>query len=177
MSKTSIGHKAAAPKSLNFVVVICSSSRYQKLKLGKTVNDSSGDLIVDALRQHGHIVTSRTIVPDDQYYIEQHVRKALSSNDVDAVITCGGTGIGPTDVTIETVRPLLEKEIHGFGEIFRTLGYEQVGSAVILTRALAGVSRGKVVFCIPGSPEAVSLCLEKLILPEVGHIVKHARER
>jgi len=105
------------------------------------------------------------------------VRKALSSNDVDAIVTCGGTGIGPTDVTIETVQPLLEKEILGFGEIFRTLGYEQIGSAVILTRALAGVSRGKVVFCIPGSPQAVSLCLKKLILPEVGHIVKHAREK
>lgn len=177
MSKTAISHKATAPKSLNFAVVICSSSRYQKLRSGKTVNDPSGDLIVEALRQHSHIVTSRTVVPDDQYFIEQRVRKALSSNDVDVVITCGGTGIGPTDVTIEAVQPLLEKEIHGFGEIFRALGYEQIGSAVILTRALAGVSRGKAVFCIPGSPEAVSLCLEKLILPEVGHIVKHARER
>ena len=177
MNKTSISHKATAPKSLNFAVVVCSSSRYQKLKSARTVNDPSGDLITEALRQHGHIVNSRTIAPDDQYFIEQHVRKALSSSNVDAIITCGGTGIGPTDVTIETVQPLLEKEIHGFGEIFRALGYEQIGSAVILTRALAGVSQGKVVFCIPGSPEAVSLCLEKLILPEVGHIVKHARER
>ena len=114
MSKTSIGHKAMAPKSLNFAVVVCSSSRYQKLKSGKTVSDPSGDLIVEALRQHGHIVTSRTIVPDDQHFIEQHVRKALSSNDVDAIVTCGGTGISPADVAIETVQPLLEKEIHGW---------------------------------------------------------------
>lgn len=177
MSETTIRHKAEAPKSLNFAVVICSSSRYQKMKSGKTVDDPSGDLIIETLKQQGHTVASRTIVPDDQYFIEQCVRKALGSNDVDAVITSGGTGIGPTDVTIEAVQPLLEKEIHGFGEIFRVLGYEQIGSAVILTRALAGVSRGKAVFCIPGSPQAVSLCLEKLILPEVGHIIKHAREK
>jgi molybdenum cofactor biosynthesis protein B len=116
-------------------------------------------------------------VPDDRSLIERSVRRALRSRRVDAVITCGGTGIGPTDVTIETVQPLLEKELHGFGEIFRRLSYEEIGSAAILTRAIAGVSKGKAVFCIPGSPHAVSLAVEKLILPEAGHIIKHARER
>jgi len=80
------------------------------------------------------------------------------------------------DVTIETVKPLLEKELHGFGEIFRWLSYQTIGSAAVMTRAVAGVMEGKGVFCIPGSPQAVKLCLEKLIIPEVGHIIFHARE-
>ena len=177
MSKTGTTHKTDAPKNLNFAVVICSSSRHQKLNSGKSVVDQSGDLIVEALQQHGHAVTYRTVVPDDQKLIKQCVRKALRSNTVDVVVTCGGTGISPTDVTIESVQPLLEKEISGFGEVFRALSYEQIGSAVILSRALAGISHGKALLCIPGSPQAVSLCLEKIILPEVGHIIKHAREK
>jgi molybdenum cofactor biosynthesis protein B len=176
MSKTAEDHKAMAPQSLNFAVVICSSSRHKGLKLGKNVHDPSGDFIVETLRQHGHTVTSRAVVPDDRHFIQEQVRKALDANDVDAIITCGGTGINPTDVTIETIHPFLEKEIQGFGELFRALSYEKIGSAAILTRALAGVSKGKAIFCIPGSPNAVSLCLEKLILPEAGHVIKHARE-
>jgi len=104
------------------------------------------------------------------------IMKALKSRKVDAIITCGGTGIGAKDVTIEAVKPLLEKEVEGFGEIFRLISYEQISSAAMLTRALAGVSRKKVIFCIPGSPQSVAPSLEKLILPEVGHILKHARE-
>lgn len=176
MSKTAEDHKAMAPQSLNFAVIICSSSRHKNLKLGKSVHDPSGDFIVKTLQQDGHAVTSRMVTPDDRRLIKEQVRKALDANDVDAIITCGGTGINPTDVTIEAIHPLLEKEIQGFGELFRAISYEKIGSAAILTRALAGVSKGKAVFCIPGSPNAVSLCLEKLILPEVGHIIKHTRE-
>jgi molybdenum cofactor biosynthesis protein B len=95
---------------------------------------------------------------------------------VDAAIFCGGTGITSTDITIETVTPFLEKILHGFGEIFRRLSYDEIGSSAVLSRALAGVAKGKAVFCIPGSPNAVRLSLEKLILPETGHIVRHARE-
>ncbi|UCE29343.1 MAG: MogA/MoaB family molybdenum cofactor biosynthesis protein [Candidatus Bathyarchaeota archaeon] len=175
MSRTGRNHKTNAPKNLNFAVVICSSSRHQKLNTGKNVIDQSGDLIVETLRQHGHSVTYRTLIPDDQKLIKQCIKKALSSSAVDVVVTCGGTGISPTDVTIEGVQPLLEKEINGFGEVFRALSYKQIGSAVILSRALAGVSHGKALFCMPGSPKAVSLCLEEIILPEVGHIIKHAR--
>lgn len=177
MSETALKHKAEAPKSLNFAVIVCSSSRYRELQSEKRVEDPSGDWIAQILQEHGHSVTLRTVVPDDRSLIERSVRRALRSRRVDAVITCGGTGIGPTDVTIETVQPLLEKELHGFGEIFRRLSYEEIGSAAILTRAIAGVSKGKAVFCIPGSPHAVSLAVEKLILPEAGHIIKHARER
>jgi len=177
MSETTLKHKAEAPKSLNFAVIVCSSSRYRELKSEKRVEDPSGDRIAQTLQKHGHRVTFRTVVPDDRSLIEQSVRRALKSRRVDAVITCGGTGISPTDVTIETVQPLLEKELHGFGEVFRRLSYEEIGSAAILTRAIAGVSEGKAVFCIPGSPHAASLAVEKLILPEAGHIVKHAREK
>lgn len=176
MSETTLEHKAEAPESLNFAIIVCSSSRYRGLQSEKPVEDPSGDRIAQTLQDHGHKVTFRTVVPDDRSLIGRSLRRALRSRGVDAVITCGGTGIGPTDVTVETVQPLLEKELRGFGEIFRRLSYEEIGSAAILTRAIAGVSGGKAVFCIPGSPQAVSLAVEKLILPEAGHIIKHARE-
>lgn len=170
-------HKVGAPAKLGFAVIVCSTSRYDELKVGEGVEDVSGDLIVKLLTQAGHEVVVRRVVPDDSALIKQSVSEALDSSDVDAVITCGGTGISRSDVTIETVRPLLKKVLPGFGEIFRKLSYEEIGSAAVLTRALAGVTDdGKVVFCVPGSPQAVRLCLEKLILPETGHIVKHARE-
>jgi len=109
--------------------------------------------------------------------IEKHVAKAIGSEGIDAIIVCGGTGISPKDVTIEAVRPLLIKTLPGFGELFRKLSFCEIGSAAVLTRALAGVAdHGKAVFCIPGSPQAAKLALEKLILPEAGHILKHSRE-
>jgi len=177
MSETARKHKAEAPTSLNFAVIVCSSSRYQALQLMKRVDDPSGDLIAETLQQHGHTVVFRKIVPDDKPTIEQNVKEALKLKTVDAVITCGGTGISSTDVTIEAVEPMLEKELPGFGEIFRRLSLEEIGSAALLSRAVAGVASGKAVFCVPGSPQAVRLCLERLILPEAGHILKHVRER
>lgn len=108
--------------------------------------------------------------------IQEEVKRVLDSADLDAVIFCGGTGVAPSDVTIETVSPFLEKTLLGFGEIFRRLSYEQVGSAAVLSRAVAGVAKGKVFFCIPGSPDAVRISIERLILPEASHIVRHARE-
>ena len=177
MSETSRAHKEKAPKQFGFAVVICSTSRYYDSEAGKHVTDESGDLIVNLLETSGHSVGSRDLIPDDKTFIEASVKRALQSKKVDAIITSGGTGITPSDVTIETVEPLLEKKLPGFGEIFRAISYEEIGSAAVMTRALAGVVQGKAVFCIPGSPNAVRLCLEKLILPEVGHIILHARER
>jgi molybdenum cofactor biosynthesis protein B len=144
---------------------------------GEKVEDESGDLIVETLRQHGHRVVLRKVIPDNALLIENNLKEALKLKEADAIILCGGTGISPTDVTIETVKPLLNKELHGFGEIFRWLSYQTIGSPAVMTRAIAGVAEGKVIFCIPGSPQAVRLCLEKLILPEVGHIILHARGR
>jgi len=178
MSETARRHKAEAPKSLNFAIIVCSSSRYQELKVRKPVEDPSGDLIVETLQKAGHTVVFREIVPDDKVLIEKYVGRASGSEEVDAIILCGGTGISPKDVTIEAVRPLLVKTLPGFGELFRKLSFDEIGSAAVLSRALAGVAnQGKAVFCIPGSPQAVRLVLEKLILPEVGHILKHAREK
>jgi molybdenum cofactor biosynthesis protein B len=170
-------HRARAPKSLGFALVTCSSSRFRELKLRGCVEDLSGDLIVELLEKAGHRVVFRAVVSDDEGMIREKTEDLLNTREVDAIIFCGGTGIAAADVTIETVGRLLEKELPGFGEIFRKLSYDEIGSAAILSRALAGVSKGKVIFCIPGSPHAVRLCVEKLILPEAGHIVKHVREK
>jgi len=176
MSETTAEHKAEARRQLNFAVIICSTSRFEETSKTGRIDDASGDLIVKILRENGHRVTVRRIVPDDKEQIQHVLMRALKSRKVDAIIFSGGTGVSPNDVTIEAVKPMLEKEIPGFGEIFRFLSYKKIGSAAILTRALAGTCRGKAIFCLPGSPDSVSLALEKLIIPEVGHIIKHARE-
>jgi len=176
MSESTRKHKAEAPKKLRFAIFICSSSRYQQLKKDGEVQDASGDLIESLLKRDGHTILFRKIIPDDKALIEQSMRSVLGSNDVDAAVFCGGTGITSSDVTIEAVTPFFEKILHGFGEIFRRLSYDEIGSSAVLSRAIAGVANGKAIFCIPGSPNAARLCLERLILPEAGHIVKHARE-
>jgi len=146
------------------------------LKKSKRVKDLSGDLIESFLKNAGHTISFRKLIPDDKVSIEEAVRQALASTKLDAVVFSGGTGIAPSDITIETVFPFLEKVLPGFGEIFRRLSFDEVGSAAVLSRAVAGVAKGKAFFCVPGSPDAVRLCFEKLILPEAPHIVKHARE-
>jgi len=177
MSETAARHKAEAPKSLNFAVIICSTSRYKEFVETRHLNDPSGDLIVQTLKSNGHRVMLRRILSDDKSEIQRITLKALKSLKTDAIIISGGTGISPRDVTIEAVQPLLEKEITGFGEIFRSISYQKIGSAAILTRAIAGITKGKAIFCLPGSPQSASLALGELILPEVGHIIKHAREK
>jgi molybdenum cofactor biosynthesis protein B len=177
LSKSSIQHKSGAPKKINFAVIVTSSSRYQKLKTREVFTDPSGDLIVELVKNAGYNAVSREILPDDRVMLGKYVGKAIGSEDVDAIIVCGGTGISLTDVTIETLRPMMIKTLPGFGELFRKLSYDEIGSSTIMTRALAGVSdQGKVLFCIPGSPQAVKLAITKLVLPEIGHILKHARE-
>jgi len=177
MSETARVHKEGAPKKLSFAVIIVSTSRFRDLEAGKKVRDESGDLIVEMLKAHGHSVFLRELISDDRRLVEARVKKALQSQKVDAVIMCGGTGITPSDVTVEAVEPLLDKLLPGFGEIFRWLSYGEIGSAAVMSRAVAGVAGGKAVFCLPGSPQAVGLCLERLILPEAGHIILHARGR
>ena len=176
MSESTKRHKAEAPKRLRFGIFICSTSRYQKMKKGEQVEDVSGDLIEEFLKKAGHTVTFRKVISDDKVFIEEGMLQSLASAGLDAVVFCGGTGIAPSDITIETVSPFLEKVLPGFGEIFRLLSFEKIGSAAVLSRAIAGVAKGKAFFCIPGSPDAVRLCFERLILPEAAHIVKHARE-
>ena len=176
MSETTKKHKAKAPKKLRFAIFTCSTSRYTQIKKGEKVQDPSGDIIESMLREARHTVPLRRIISDDPNMIAEGIKEIMGRADLDAVIFCGGTGITTSDVTIETVTPFLDKTLPGFGEIFRRLSYDEIGSAAILSRAIAGVARGKAVFSIPGSPNAVQLCLSKLILPEAGHLIKHARE-
>ena len=176
MSETSKKHKASAPKQLKFAVFVCSTSRYQELQKGEKITDVSGDAIGALLKNAGHIVLSKKIIADDKNQIAEAVKTVLNSLELDAAIFCGGTGITRKDVTIEIVQPFLEKVLPGFGEIFRRLSYNKLGSAAVMSRAIAGVAKGKALFCIPGSPDAVRVSVEMLILPESPHIVRHIRE-
>jgi molybdenum cofactor biosynthesis protein B len=176
MSRTAGEHKQGAPISIGFGLITISTSRFESVRRKEVVDDPSGDIMADLIRGSGYPVASREIVSDDNDMIGIALSRALENPSVDAVVTCGGTGITPNDVTIETVESLLEKALPGFGELFRGISYSRIGSSAILTRATAGLIRGKAVFCLPGSPQAVELALKELILPEVGHIVKHARD-
>jgi len=177
VSESSQGHKAKAVKILNFGVYICSTSRYQHIKQGEAaVSDVGGDSMVELLRKAGQNVLFKKIIADDKVMISDAVQQALNVPDLDVVIFSGGTGITASDVTIETVLPFFEKTLPGFGEFFRRISFDHVGSAAVLSRAVAGVAKGKALFCIPGSPDAVHVAVEMLILPESPHIVKHARE-
>jgi molybdenum cofactor biosynthesis protein B len=124
----------------------------------------------------GHRVVSRVLISDSQRELSREIKRAAKLPKVDSIVVCGGTGITRKDVTIEVAERLLDKRIPGFGEMFRRLSFDEVGSAAILTRALAGVVDGKVLFCLPGSINAVRLAMSRLILPEIGHMVKHASE-
>ncbi len=177
MSETSKAHKAKAPKTLNYGIFICSTSRYTQIQQGDTaVSDVGGDALVELLKNAGQTVLFKKIISDDETLIQDAVMYALGLTDLDVAVFSGGTGITPTDVTIETVSPFFEKTLPGFGEFFRRISFDRVGSAAVLSRAVAGVAKGKALFCIPGSPDAVRVALEMLILPEAPHIVKHARE-
>jgi molybdopterin adenylyltransferase len=176
LSESTKAHKAHAPRKVNFAVFICSTSRYEAMKRGETSTDTSGDAIENLLKTGGHMVLFRRVVSDDKAMIEHSVRSLLENDALEAAIFCGGTGITHTDVTIEAVSPFFEKTLPGFGEFFRRLSYDRNGSGALTSRAVAGVARGKVLFCIPGSPDAARLAVELLISPETGHIVKHARE-
>ncbi|MCX8150795.1 MAG: molybdenum cofactor biosynthesis protein MoaB [Candidatus Bathyarchaeota archaeon] len=176
MSESTKTHKSHAPKALNFAVFICSTSRYEALQKGETPADPSGDAVESLLKKAGHNVLFRRLIADDKEMIEHAVKSVINNVGLDAAIFCGGTGVTQRDITIETVSPFLDKTLPGFGELFRHLSYKQIGSAALMSRAIAGVANGKALFCIPGSPNAVRISVELLICPEASHIVKHARE-
>jgi molybdenum cofactor biosynthesis protein B len=157
-------HKKHAYKSVNCAVITVSTTRTKE-------NDSSGKTIISLLEGNGHTVLYYDVISDDISLILQSLEHAIEKEGVQAVILNGGTGIGKADVTIEALKPLLEKELVGFGEMFRFLSYKEVGSPTILSRAIAGVSKGKIIFCLPGSTNACKLAMDKLILPELGHII------
>ena len=159
-------HRADAPASVRCFVLTISDTRTE-------TNDTSGAAITEALTSSGHTVTGRKIVRDDPATVTETVRRATVSADV--IITTGGTGITSRDSTYEAISALLDKHLDGFGELFRMLSYEDVGAAAMLSRACAGTIRKTAVFSLPGSEQAVRLAMEKLILPEIGHVVRELR--
>lgn len=157
-------HKKQAPKEVRCKIITISDTRTEE-------TDKSGQLLHTLLKEAGHIVTSYEIVKDDKESIQQAVLAGYHREDVDVVLTNGGTGITKRDVTIEAVSALLHKEIVGFGELFRMISYlEDIGSSAMLSRAIGGTIGRKIVFSMPGSSGAVRLAMNKLILPELGHI-------
>jgi molybdenum cofactor biosynthesis protein B len=160
-------HRRSAPRQVPTAVITVSDSRTLD-------TDTGGARVAERLAEAGHPVVSREIVPDDPGAIAEALRNALSRDETAAVILTGGTGIAPRDLTPEAVEPLLERVIPGFGELFRMLSFGDIGSAALLSRALAGITSGRVVFVLPGSRGAVELAMEKLILPEIGHLAAEA---
>lgn len=170
-------HKKDIKKSLGFHIISISTSRFAKYGSACSPSDAddvSGELMNDLVKQSGHDVVGYELVSDDPSSIKMAVMDALQK-EADIIVTTGGTGLTPKDVTIEALEPIFEKQMPGFGELFRYKSIEQIGSAVILTRAAAGTVGDKAVFCLPGSPGAVELALSDIILPEAGHIIKHIR--
>jgi molybdenum cofactor biosynthesis protein B len=157
-------HKEKGKKSIRCFVITVSDTRDEG-------TDTSGQTIKKFLADEGHQAMGYQIVKDEPVQIETLLNQALSQSDVDAVIVNGGTGISPRDGTYEVVSRFLEKKLDGFGEIFRYLSYLDIGSAAIMSRAAAGTAGGKVLISLPGSRGAVTLAMEKLILPELRHMV------
>ena len=159
-------HKKEAPKAVRCKIITVSDTRNQE-------TDKSGKLMMEMLEGAGHKIVDYCIVKDETAPIQAEILKGCDREDIDVILTNGGTGIAKRDVTIEIVEGLLEKKIVGFGELFRMLSYqEDIGSAAILSRAIAGVVKDKAVFSTPGSTGAVKLAMSRLILPEIGHVVR-----
>jgi len=160
-------HKKHAAISVNAAVITLSTSR---AKDKDPAPDKSGDIIQELLQKDGHAVVERRLLPDGKPRLRAAVNRLVKDKNVNVIITTGGTGLSPTDVTIEAVRDLLEKELPGFNALFTQLSYAQVKGAAILSRAIAGSINGKIIFCLPGSPRACELAMKSIILPELGHI-------
>jgi molybdenum cofactor biosynthesis protein B len=161
-------HRAESGAALRFAVITVSDTR-------DAATDRGGPLIVETLEAAGQRVTRRAIVKDEPHEIERAVRECVASAEVDLVLTTGGTGLAPRDVTVPTLERLFESAIPGFGVLFRALSYREIGSAAILSRACAGVVGRKVVIALPGSPRALGLALREIVLPEAGHLVSQVR--
>jgi molybdenum cofactor biosynthesis protein B len=160
-------HKKISPRTVNCAVLTISDSRTE-------ANDESGRIIIKALEDSGHRVTARGILRNNADIISNRLAELLADETVDVIITSGGTGASHRDITVETVSPILDKKLDGFGELFRHLTYQEIGTPSIMSRALGGIARGKVILCLPGSTGAARLAMERVILPELGHLVHEA---
>ncbi|HAK55353.1 MAG: molybdenum cofactor biosynthesis protein B [Vicinamibacterales bacterium] len=160
-------HRAQSPTQVRCYVLTVSDSRTEE-------TDAGGRAIVELLTSAGHEVVDRRIVKDEPDQVRAAVALQFAHERVQAIITTGGTGISSRDRSYEAVTGLLEKRLDGFGEIFRALSFEEIGPAAMLSRAFAGTAHGKILIALPGSEHAVRLALTKLVLPELGHLVREA---
>ena len=169
MSESVHKHKESAPDSVRVALLTISDTRTPE-------NDTGGDVAQELLVGAGQEVVERRIVRDEVSGIRNSLIDLLARSDVDAVLTTGGTGISARDTTYEVVERMIEKRLDGFGEVFRMLSYEEIGSAAIMSRALAGSVGSKFVASLPGSHNAVRLAVEKLLVPELSHVVFELRK-
>ncbi|MFW5964217.1 MAG: MogA/MoaB family molybdenum cofactor biosynthesis protein [Natronomonas sp.] len=167
-SEHSHDHHAHDLDELGVAVLTVSSSR-------SIEEDPSGAAIVDLVEEAGHTVVVRELVGDDYDSVQDAVDRFVGREDTDCVVTTGGTGVTPDDVTVEAVDPLFEKELPGFGELFRSLSVEEIGTRVVGTRATAGIADGVPVFCLPGSENAVRLAVDDIVVEEAPHLAGLAR--
>ncbi len=156
-------HKKQALKSISFSVLTLSDTRTE-------AEDKSGSIIKESMLSAGHKLSSYIVIKEDPGIIGATLRHILEGNS-DVVITNGGTGLTKRDGTIEVARKIFTKELEGFGELFRLLSFHQIGPSAMLSRATAGIANGKLLICLPGSSKGVRLALERIILPEVSHMV------
>lgn len=161
-------HRADAPRTLDVAVLSVSTTR-------SLATDDSGHWIARGAQAQGHNLVLHEVIPDDEDVIRGTVTRVLADPAPHAVIVTGGTGLSPLDVTIEAVKPLFTKELSAFAVLFAQLSYEEIASAAILSRATAGIIGRSIIFCIPGSLKACQLACNKLIFPELGHIIRHCR--
>jgi len=168
MSQSAAEHRATSPGRLRCAVITVSDTRTLE-------TDTGGQTIVDLLAGAGHEVAAREIVPDDPQQMRPLIVGLCQRADVDALLLTGGTGIASRDQTFETVSSLLTRPMPGYGELLRQLSYQAIGPAAMLSRAVGGLVDKTVVLTMPGSPAGVRLAMEKLILPELGHLVREAR--
>ena len=169
MSESVHKHREAAPEKTRVALLTISDTRTRE-------TDTGGDIAEELLRDAGQEIVARQIVRDEVTAIRSNLIDLLARSDVDAVITTGGTGISARDTTYEVVERMIEKQLDGFGEIFRALSYEEIGAAAIMSRALAGSVGTKFIASLPGSRNAVRLAVEKLLVPELAHVVFELRK-
>jgi molybdopterin adenylyltransferase len=168
MSEIPAEHKKSAPVSLRCGVITVSDTR-------TLANDTGGGTIMELLTAAGHTISAREIIPDEPSRMRPLLEGYRDQGEVDAVLLTGGTGLSSRDQTFETVAGLLTKALPGYGELFRMLSYQEIGPAAMLSRAIGGLMGKMVVLTMPGSPAAVRLAMERIILPELGHLVREAR--
>jgi len=169
-------HKKEAPTEINLALIIVSTSRFNEMKSGKRSSDKTIPKVERLLKDNESIsLAFTTIIPDSEEHINRVLIEGMKDDTIDSIIFSGGTGLSQKDITYEILEPRLEKKFNGFGELFRTLSYNEIGTSAILSRATAGILRSKkkykVVFLLPGSPNAVRLALKHIIIPELGHIL------